>query len=198
MDFYSRMVAFLKVLLPLAALAILATLFLLSRSIDLDATIPFSENEVADRLRDQQVTGPFFSGTTPKGDQVLIQATRARPALAGSPAEATDISARLITATGARMTLMADLATVDTAADMATFSGQVLITTSTGIEMRTETLNTALHGIKGNAPEHVSATSPIGDITAGQMEFAAQNGDGPLHVLFKSGVKLLYQPKKTE
>ena len=45
MDRYSRMVAIFKVLLPLAALAILSTLFLLSRTIDPTTTIPFADQD---------------------------------------------------------------------------------------------------------------------------------------------------------
>jgi lipopolysaccharide export system protein LptC len=60
LDRYSRTIAFLKVLLPLTALAILATLFLLSRSEDTVATIPFAEDDVSSRTRDQQVTRPFL------------------------------------------------------------------------------------------------------------------------------------------
>ena len=43
MDRYSRMIAFLKVLLPLMALALLSTLFLLSQNTEPMASIPFAE-----------------------------------------------------------------------------------------------------------------------------------------------------------
>ena len=98
MDLYSRMVAFFKVLLPLAALAILATLFLLSRGNDPDTAIPFTEKDVADRLRDQQITAPFLSGTAPNGDEIIVTATLARPGGQNTPAEATDVSARITAA----------------------------------------------------------------------------------------------------
>lgn len=199
MDSYSRMVALFKVLLPLAALAILATLFLLSRGIDLDATIPFAESEVTERLRDQQITGPFFSGTTPKGDELIVNARLARPGGAGKPAEALDVSARLKTAEGMRMTMDADTVSVQTENDMAMFIGNVHIVTSTGLELRTEQLNTALHDVAGETPGTVIGQAPFGDLEAGQMEFRAKNKSGPLHILFKSGVKLVYRPAgKTE
>ncbi|MEO0504251.1 MAG: hypothetical protein AAFZ14_13070, partial [Pseudomonadota bacterium] len=70
MDRYSRFVAWLKVLLPLAALALLSTLFLLSRNTDPIAAVPFADDELLDRVRDEQITGPFFSGTTTDGDRV--------------------------------------------------------------------------------------------------------------------------------
>ncbi|MHA6264345.1 hypothetical protein ACXYMO_14155 [Arenibacterium sp. CAU 1754] len=198
MDLYSRMVAFFKVLLPLAALAILATLFLLSRGNDPDTAIPFAEKDVADRLRDQQITAPFFSGTAPNGDEIIVTATLARPGGQDTPAEATDVSARITAADGGRMTLDADKASVDLPADLATFSGDVRISTSTGYVVRTEELNTRLHDLSGSAPGTIKGTGPLGDFTAGQMEFSAKNQSGPVHMLFKGGVKLIYQPKQIE
>ena len=198
MDLYSRMVAFFKVLLPLIALGILATLFLLSRGIDFDAKIPFAESEIARRTNDQRVTAPFFSGTTPGGDEIIVTAAMARPGAADSPAVATNVSARMTRASGARVTLDSDLARLDSSSDMATFTGDVRIATSTGMTLRTEVLNAALSGIAGNTPGTVTGTAPFGDLTAGTMEFGAKNSDAPLHMLFKQGVKLIYTPQKSE
>jgi len=198
MDTYSRIVAFFKVLLPLAALAILATLFLLSRSVDPTATIPFAQADMEDRMRDQQVTAPFFSGTTPKGEEIIVTAAIARPGGFGAPAEATNVSARLTLADGARITLDADTVRVTPNDDMASFSGDVRIATSTGYVLRTELLNTALSGIRGNAPGTVTGTGPIGDFTAGQMDITSQKAKDSVHLLFKSGVKLIYDPKQSE
>jgi len=197
-DFYSRMVAIFKVLLPLLALAILATLFLISRGSEIDAVIPFAESDIHERTRDQQITAPFFSGNTASGDEIVVSATRARPGGAGAPAQATDVSARLTRADGQQVTLDSDTATVDMGADTATFSGDVRISTSTGLVVHTDVLNTALEGVSGDTPGEVTGTGPFGDITAGQMQFGAKNGDGPLHMLFTKRVKLVYQPKKTE
>ncbi|MEX0338285.1 MAG: hypothetical protein AB3N11_04515 [Arenibacterium sp.] len=198
MDFYSRMVTLFKVLLPLAALGILATLFLFSRGVELNTAIPFAQNEISDRLRNQQITGPFFSGTMANGDEIIFEATNARPGGSGVPASANNVSARLRTAAGAEMNLLANLASLDTKAERARFSGDVLLTTSTGIEIRTDVLDAALDSIAGGTPGEIIGTSPFGDITAGVMQFASKNGDGPLHVLFKGGVKLVYHPKNTE
>ena len=198
MDLYSRMIAFLKVLLPLAALAILATLFLLSRSVDPIATIPFAEQDMADRMRDQQVTAPVFSGTTAKGDIIMVTAALARPGGMGTPAEATDLNARITMADGTEFTLTSDLGSIRVADDIATFSGNVRIATTSGFVVRTEILNTALSGVEGNTPGVVTGTGPIGDFTAGRMQITAKNGSGPVHMVFKGGVKLIYDPKQTE
>lgn len=198
MDLYSRMVAFFKVLLPLAALAILATLFLISRGVNFDAKIPFAENEVADRTKTQQITKPFFSGTTRGGDEITVNARLARPGSFGAPAEAEDVHARMIRAQGEEVTLDADAARVDVEEDMATFSGNVRVAMSNGFELHTDVLNTALHGVSGNSPGPVSGLGPFGTLDAGQMEFGAKSSGAPVQLLFKSGVKLVYHPKKSE
>ncbi|GHF65685.1 hypothetical protein [Seohaeicola zhoushanensis] len=198
MDLYSRMVAFFKVLLPLLALAILATLFLISRGVNFDAKIPFAENEVADRLRTQQITAPFFSGTTPNGDEVTVRARIARPGTTGAPAEAEEVQAKMTRSSGEVVTLDSNAARVDIEEDMATFTGEVKIETSTGFTLNTEVLNTSLHGVSGSAPGPVSGVGPFGTLNAGQMEFGPKNEGEPVQLLFKQGVKLVYQPKITE
>lgn len=198
MDPYSRTVAFLKVLLPLVALGILSTLFLLSRSIDPTATIPFSEQDVADRVRSQQVTEPYFSGTTAQGDDIVVHASVARPGGPGTPASAEDVDARITMADGVKVALRSDTVSYEAGREFATFSGNVRITSSTGFVVTTEQLDTSLEDMSGSTPGEVRATGPLGDLTAGRMEFATKNKGGPLHMVFKNRVKLVYDPAKTK
>lgn len=198
MDRYSRTIAFLKVLLPLTALAILATLFLLSRSQDQVATIPFTDADVSSRTRDQQVTRPFFSGTTTKGEEIIVTADTARPGDRETPGDATNMSARLKLAGGQQIKLRSDEGTFDPKGDTATFIGRVRIETSTGLVVLTELLNAALDGIEGDSPGTVTGSGPMGEFTAGSMQFSAKSGDGDVHMLFKNGVKLIYDPKQLE
>ena len=195
MDFYSRMVRLLKVLLPLAALALLSTVFLLSRGIDPTATIPFSDQDVSDRIGSQQVTRPFFSGTTSSGEDIVVNASLVRPGGPDKPAEAENISARIIMADGTRIALRANTASVALDADMATLSGDVSMASTSGFTVVTETLNTALRRVAGNTPGTVRGTGPLGEFTARRMEFAAKTDGGPVHMVFKDGVKLIYDPK---
>lgn len=198
MDLRSRMVALFKVLLPLAALGILSTLFMLSRGNDPTARIPFAEREMVERMRDQQVTAPYFSGTTAKGDEIIVTASMVRPERAGDPAEATDLDAKITTVDGVRFTLTSDTGSVAMDKNLATFSGSVEITSSSGFVVQTELLHTALDSISGNTPGTVTGTGPIGDFSAGQMQISEESDGGPLHMLFKNGVKLIYDPKNSE
>ena len=198
MDGYSRIVAFLKVLLPLAALALLSTLFLISRGNDTETAIPFAQQELQDRTRDQQVTAPFFSGTTAQGDEIMVTASLARPGAGSAPAEATDLQARIRTAGGSELNLKSDTGRVRLDTDMASFLGNVEISSSAGLVVTTDELNTALSGIEGNSPGPVAGSGALGEFTAGSMQFSSKFEGGPLHMLFNKGVKLIYTPQKPE
>ncbi|TLP65709.1 hypothetical protein FEE96_09405 [Parasedimentitalea maritima] len=198
MDRYSRMVAFLKVLLPLTALVLLSTLFLISRGVDTDATIPFAEHEIEERMRGQQVTAPFFSGTTAQGDEITVTASIARPGGLASPAVATDLQAVIKMADGGRLTLTSNSGEVYLDKDIASFSGDVAITSTSGLEVTTDLLNATLSGISANSPGPVTATGPIGVLNAGSMQLETKTQGGPLQMLFNNGVKLVYDPQKSE
>lgn len=198
MDRYSRMVAFLKVVLPLAALSLLATLFLLSRSVTEDAVIPFAENEIAERLRDQQITDPFFSGTTPQGDEIMVSATVARPGDANTPASAEMLSGQLKLNEGAHINMTANGGALDLSGQSATFSGNVVIQSTHGYTLRTETFITALDEIDALAPDRVEGDSPMGTLTAGRMRIVSENDESDARMRFNNGVKLIYDPRNWE
>jgi len=198
MDRYSRMVAFLKVLLPLAALALLSTLFLISRGMNTEATIPFAAHEIEERMRGQQITAPFFSGTTAQGDEIAVTASIARPGGATSPAVATDLVAVIRMADGGRLTLSSQSGEVQIDKDIASFIGKVEITSAAGLVVTTDLLNATLSGISADSPGPVQAIGPIGTLNAGTMQLQTKTQGGPLHMLFNNGVKLVYDPRKSE
>lgn len=198
MDRHSRAVAYLKVLLPLTALVLLSTLFMVSRGSDIEAVIPFADQDIEDRLRGQQVTGPYFSGTTSGGDEIMVTASLARPGGAGAPAVAVNLEAEILMAGGGRIALSSDTGAVYPDRDRAEFAGGVTITSADGMKVETETLNTALSGLEAESPGPVRARGPIGDLTAGNMRIHVKTEGGPAHMLFKDGVKLIYDPQKPE
>ncbi|GAA6200768.1 hypothetical protein [Aquicoccus sp. SU-CL01552] len=197
MDSHSRFVAYLKVILPLAAVALLSTLFLLSRSVDPTATLPFAQHEVEERVRGQQVTAPFYSSTTDDGDEITVEARLARAAVGGGLAEAEDLNARLKLARGGQIALRSQTGTIDAVTDTASFSGAVEIATSTGYVVLTDRLDATIGDFHASTPGEVRATGPVGTLTAGRMEIGAKNPGEPMHMLFKNGVKLVYDPGKT-
>ena len=194
-DRYSQMVSLLKVAFPLAALALLSTLFLLARAMETDTAIPFADFEIQERLRDQQITGPFFSGTTQTGDQISFSAQKlSTPQDSIGTNRAEDVNATLQSAKGATFELQANVAELDIAGNAANLSGAVSMATSTGYNITTEQLSSQISTLDVNAPKMVKVTGPVGTFTAGNMRIFSPNEAENTQMLFSGGVKLVYTP----
>lgn len=194
MDWYSRMVAWLKVLLPLMALGLLSTLFLLSRNIDPTASIPFAEKDVQDRLRDQQITGPFFSGATSSGDLISFSADKVGRGAGKTSAE--NVVAKLDLAGGTKVNITANQADLSMSEQTVTLTGDVKITTSTLYKVTTNRLTSSLGQLDIKSPDEVKGSGPIGQITAGSLQISAVKDGGPAQLIFTNAVKLIYDPQK--
>lgn len=195
MDAYSRLVTFLKVLLPLTALGILSTLFLLSRSVDPTATLPFGEAEIGERLREGSITAPYYSGTTNTGDQIIITASKAKPGQDGAFAQAEDLNALFTTTDGKTISLEAMRGSFDPSGDFARFTGDVFIETETGYTLTTDALESHIERLELRSDGAVLGEAPFGTLEAGKMELATDSVTKDVHLHFKDGVKLIYDPK---
>jgi hypothetical protein len=76
-NFYSWLVGWVKIILPMLALALLSTLFLFARSPSETSGIPLAQLE--ELAREQQITAPQFSGVTDDGSVIAIAAKNAKP-----------------------------------------------------------------------------------------------------------------------
>lgn len=197
MDRYSRLVAWLKVLLPLTALALLSTLFLLSRTVDPVASIPFADAEINDRVRDQQITGPFFSGTSDAGDLISVSANTMRTG-ADLSSTVDGMSAQIDLASGTRVVLFADAGSFDMKQAQSDLTGNVILSTSTGFEVTTDALEADFGAMALSSPGPVQASGPLGRLDAGRMRMNKTDTDGNVHLIFTNGVKLVYDPRELE
>ncbi|EEE37712.1 hypothetical protein RKLH11_1548 [Rhodobacteraceae bacterium KLH11] len=197
-DRHSRWVQFLKVLLPLVAILLLSSVFLFSRSIDTDVSVPFTGQEIDERLTDQVVTRPDYKGVTRKGEEIHVEARRASQGGAEETPTASEVHGRFGLSNGGEITLESDTGSIRPDKGTATFVGNVVITTADGIQVTSDLLNTSLDEIRGDSPGQIDGTGPIGNFTAGRMTFGAEKKDGPVHILFTDGVKLIYEPQKAE
>lgn len=197
MDGYSRLVAWLKVLLPLAALLLLSTLFLLSRNVDPMTTLPFADTEIDERVSGQQITGPFFSGTTSGGDRVSVSA-QTMATRSGLNNQAIALSAQIDLTSGTRITLAADQGQFDLAGNTTTLEGNVEIRTSSGFNLSSDALVAEFDTLSVQSPGAVQGTGPLGTLDAGQMRLHRDEADSNAHLIFTNGVKLVYSPQIEE
>lgn len=194
-DAHTRVVGWLKVALPLIALALLSTLFLLADRIDPEDALPYAEVDVEGLAREPRMTAPTYAGTTEDGAALTLTADEARPAAEGAQAEAQGLQLDLLTPDGARTNLRAATAVMDDTARELVLSGGVTIVTSTGYRLETAELAAKLDrsGLESRAP--VTATGPAGDISAAQVTLRQDNQTpGAYLLVFNGGVRLVYRP----
>ena len=194
-NLHSRLVFWLKIILPLLALAVLSTLFLFSRQLEVESMLPYAEVDLQDMAREQRLSGAEFTGMTRDGAALRVSARVARPGADGG-ATAEGLVAAYDTAEGMHVEIDAATGELDRAGGLLRLGGGVTIVTSTGFTMTTEGLVSRLDQTKMVTDGAVSGTAPFGTIYAGGM--AMDNTDPAMseHVLvFNKGVRLLYDPK---
>ncbi|WP_102225841.1 LPS export ABC transporter periplasmic protein LptC [Acidimangrovimonas sediminis] len=222
---HSRLVAWLKIVLPLGALALLSTLFLFSHSIDPSRAVRFSKVDVKQIASEQQVTMPNYNGVTQDGTSVSVTASVAKPLAdpagggTGGTAQAAGKTAPAAPAVpakpGARATVVhatfdhpdggytkvdAQHGKVNPTTGNMDLSGGVVITTSDGYRMDTDALTGRLDRTHLQSAGAVAGTGPLGRIDADHMVIDATPGadgkPGPYVLVFNGDVKLVYTPSQ--
>lgn len=203
---HSRLVALFKVLLPVAALAVLATLFLFQQTIDPSRAIPYATVDVEEIAREAAIGGPTYAGVGEDGTAMTVAAATARP----DPADPRRMTAEAIVAAlempdGSRADITAAAGAVDGPAGRIELTGGVEIVTSTGYRVRTERLAATLDRTHVTTDTPIRAEGPPGRIEAAAMEIVgAEGADGAegaegaearYLLVFRGGVKLLYDPR---
>lgn len=193
-DTYSRLIGWLKFLLPLSALAILSTLFLFARTLDPERAIPYADVNVDQLIREQRISAPNFSGVTRDGSAISLAAGVVRP----DPADpqrmtASEVTGRIDMPNGQSADIRAANGLIDATEDRAVLDGGVTLETTTGYRVETVGLSAALDetDIVSNGP--VNAVGPAGTLKAGAMRLTQSDAGGYL-LVFKDGVRLVYDP----
>ncbi|MFN3824927.1 MAG: hypothetical protein ACK4GW_13495 [Pseudorhodobacter sp.] len=192
-NFHSVLVSWLKIVLPLLALVILSTLFLVARTVDPSDAIPFAQVDIEDRVREPRLTLPTWAGVTDDGAALTVSADEARPG--AEQASAQQLVARLEMPDGGTADLVSASGTMDPATRRLTISGGVTLSTSTGYRVETEEMVAALDRTSLVADQAVVATGPAGRIDALSMALTEKpDAQGEYVLVFKGAVKLLYLP----
>lgn len=193
-NLHSRLVAILKVVLPLIALALLSTLFLFSRKIDPEDAIPYATVDVEDRLRDPKMTSAGFAGMTSDGASLTLSAAEARPAADGGSLKL--VVGALETPDGVTTELAATAVALDTAAQMIELTDGAELRAFNGYVVQAQGLGVATDRTYIESRGEVSAQGPVGQLTADHMLLSQQGDAGPYLLVFNGKVRLLYQPQR--
>ncbi len=192
---YSRFVNWLKVLLPLAALALLSTLFLFARGPADPSTIPFAEIEAV--ARDQRLTSPAFSGVADDGSIIALSAQSAQPE-GGDGLIVAAPRARIDSLDGTRINIVAGFGQIIENGRGARLEEDVEIETSNGYTIETGGLTARLDTGRLETLGPVTAEAPYGELTAGRLVIETPEGGGGQRMLFTDGVDLIYRPQRQD
>lgn len=194
---YSRLIAWLKILLPLGALILLSTIFLLSRSPGPTTVIPLLANGV-DPSQGEQVGSPFYSGTTESGHALTMAARQARAVSAGNTdMVADDLRVVLDVEDGNRITIDATLGQMDNN-DRLLLRDGVTLQSSSGYTVRSDGFNAAVDRVAIDSTGPVDADGPGLVLTAGKLHVEEIENTNDIQLLFTDGVTLVYTPQSTE
>jgi lipopolysaccharide export system protein LptC len=191
-NFYSQLVGFLKITLPLAALALMSTVFLFARGPTQDSQIPYAEIE--EIAREPRLSGAHVSGVADDGSIIEVSAQTARPQ--GDLLSVEDMTASINAADGTQIDIRAGMGEIDNAAKTARLSGLARLETSNGYEMETTGLTTNLTTGRIISDGPIEVQAPYGSLTAGQLVIETPDDSTGQVMLFQNGVRLVYTPQQ--
>lgn len=193
-NFYSYLVSWTKIILPVGALGLLSSLFLFARGPAQPSEISFAE--IIAMAREQRVTAPRFSGVTNKNSTFFIKASSATPDLNRRDAVDFDqMTMRMDNADGSSIDVTSSVGTVDGKTRIATFMGLAHVETSSGYQMESAGLIAELDSGTVTSDGELEIRGPFGTLTAGQVTFVITDTDAGQQMLFTQGVHLIYDPK---
>ena len=195
---YSSLVRWLKIGLPLAALALLAAIFLIPRDGAFRGEPLPQEMEIALINEGLTVTNPSFRGATSAGEPFRVDAARAIPDKPDPELVRLEtISARIDMLDGRRVELLSDHGSLAPKTQRLTLSGGVRVTTSDGYVVTTESAEADVKAGTLRAPGRVEATGPQGGVTAGSFRAERPaDGEGPEILWFENRVKVVFRPSQ--
>lgn len=193
-DLYSQFVSWSKILLPLAGLGLLSTMFLFARQGGPDPAIPFAEIE--EIAREARISAPRFAGTTPDGSTIAITAADIRPNADQPDAfSVNEIRTEIEAVDGSTIVITAGVGELDPRAQLARMTGFARLTSSSGYVMETNGLEADLGTGLIRSLGTLDVRTPFGELSAGALEVhVTEDGQGQ-RMVFNEGVRLLYQPQ---
>lgn len=195
-DAYSQFVSWAKVVLPLGAIILLSTLFLIGRNVGDTSQIPYADIE--EIARQPRLSAPKIVGMSEWGGTYTIEADVARQ----DPDTNNDLIAEAIvvnmtTIDGIQTTVSAGVGKLDSDAKVVTLNSLARVATSDGYLMETRGLVTSLIDGSLETTDPLEVRAPYGSLTAGRLTITPDS-DEPQLIVFNNGVRLIYQPQSEE
>ena len=194
-DSYSAFVVWVKTLLPIVALGMLSTIFLFSGRVDVTQSLPYAKLNIAEIVREQRITKPYFSGVSNNGTEITVSAAYASSDTQNSNIlNITDLSIILISEHEKAVRITAGLGVLDAAKQKAMASKDVYLTAMPDFWLKTNNLTVDLKQGIATADTLFQSITALGTIDAGNMVVKTITSDQ--QIIFKNGVRLIYYPNQ--
>ena len=195
---YSRLVTWMKVALPLAALALIAAIFFSARDRG-ELSDMFTAEELARLGAGLRLDNPRFAGVTEKGEPFVVRADWALPESAmARVVELENPRGEIELTDGRTLDVSAATGRLDRRRETATLAGGVTLETSDGWRIETGEVHVNFEARTARAPGPVMLEGPRGSVEAGGMR-AASGADGIAdgQIWFENRVRLVFIPRDT-
>ena len=193
-DSYSAFVVWVKTLLPILALGMLSTIFLFSGKVDVTQSLPYAKLNIAEIVREQRITKPYFSGVSDNGTEITLSAAYASSDKQDSDIlNITDLSIILTSENAKTVRITAGLGVLDAAKQKAIVSRNVYLTAMPDFWLKTNGLTVDLKQGVATADTVFQSITALGTIDAGNMLVKMITNDQ--QIVFTNGVRLIYYPK---
>lgn len=189
----SRIVAFLRILLPLTALAILSTLFLFSERKEPGRNLPYSEVTAENIDQRPAVSQPTYAGVATDGTEIEMTANSATPGGSSGHSSVDQVNVTLRNPEGGTAHLVAGSGEME--GEVIRLGDGAKMTTSTGWQLTSKEFVAHTEAGSVVSKDPVEAIAPFGTLNAAEMELRTLQYGSKQHVLdLKGGVRMLYQP----
>ncbi len=201
---YSRLVTWMKIALPLAAVGLVALLFLSMRHKG-DLTELFTPEELATLGAGLKLENPRFAGVTSKDEPFALRAEWALPDSAvPTYIDLERPSGEIRMADGRTVSATAAKARLNRVEKTLLLEGGVVLDTSDGYHVETERVEIDIDAETAIAPGPVRGNGPRGEIQAGSMRGSSgtgseasgsgPDGSGGGQIWFENKVRLVFIP----
>ena len=193
-DSYSAFVVWVKTLLPILALGMLSTIFLFSGKVDVTQSLPYAKLNIAEIVREQRITKPYFSGVSYNDTEITLSAAYASSDTQNADIlNITDLSIILTSEQAKTVRITAGLGTLDATKQKVTVSKDVYLTAMPDFWLKTNSLTVDLQQGVATADTMFQSVTALGTINAGNMIVKTITNDQ--QIIFTNGVRLIYYPK---
>ena len=196
-NLHSRFVAWLKILLPLAALGILSSVVFFANENDDVRDVPFLMTGDTE-APDERIAAPEYQALTSDGARVRLTAQEVSPSQEDDDwLVITEVASRVETPSGLVLQATAPGGRINFSQDLAELNGIVSVDTSDGFHMLSDALRFRLDVTYAESGGAVRGEAPFGTLEAGRMRIEEpEDRTGSELLVFNQGVKLVYQPRQ--